>query len=465
MDRRGAIGVSGVSGLPQRSRGRDDGRPLVRRLQHPGSGGLPLFRPGIRRGRSDRGCLGRHRLSRRRPSATATAARLVLPAERAADPSMSARARRPACVRSASGSCAGRCPASRRNAALRTLHDQAPGPQAVALRPAARKGALGGDLLSGQTQASRRGRPRRPPALGPSQATSVVQASLEGGDELLRSRASAGPGCTDASPARAARPGRAATSLGRNLGVEGERLLDLRLRNIGAEEVVGRLDRRSRAARHPALDRTFCGPGEMLMVVLGQRKWYWDWRTVSRRLAPRRRIRARPGSRRSPSTDEPIRVGVDVDHLAEAGVRRPGSGSTRGSSRARPSSSPRLRPRGRASGSAGRRGRARSRAIVSGKSPSASDSGRRVGIGVDEDERPQVSTETGSSDSADASEAGLALGARAPGAGLPSRLVGPRVVGHCSVARQPLPRHDVAAMAADVDERPQLRRRPSRCDA
>ena len=98
-------------------------------------------------------------------------------------------------------------------------------------------------------------------------------------------------------------------------------------RHVGAEPVVGDLDRPPGAVRHPALERDVRRAGGDVDVVLGQRKWYCDCFTSPTGTKGTLPLPLSAEARIGPiwlenvgEIDERVRVRVDVDHLAEAGM-------------------------------------------------------------------------------------------------------------------------------------------------
>ena len=184
-------------------------------------------------------------------------------------------------------------------------------------------------------------------------------------------------------------------------------------------------------------------PGAMLIVVAGQRKWYWPARrrrAARTGLAVSRERRAR-GRARSGSGTSGARWSRYASGLTSMTLLNPGwasgSGSTRGSSRSRPSSSPRSATRdGSGSGSAS------TSSPLSrddrGEVASESIERRRLGIRVYEDERPPRVDRRRARARALGSKPG-SRSARGARRSVPSRSYVHAWYGHCSVSRQPRP--------------------------
>ena len=182
-----------------------------------------------------------------------------------------------------------RAPRRRRRLRDRSrLRDAGGGGERPRLRAARRPDLL---LLLGPLPAPLRGGPRRTGQVGaaaPRLAEErVVHAPLEGGDQLLALRHQ--PSLHDGPRVQPALHRLdEGDILRRHLRVELDRLLDPLGRHSLAEEVVGRLDGGARGRAGPsARSRRSAVPGEMLIVVLGQRKWYWDWRMSPERASSR----------------------------------------------------------------------------------------------------------------------------------------------------------------------------------
>ena len=112
--------------------------------------------------------------------------------------------------------------------------------------------------------------------------------------------------------------------LGTDLVVEGHHVLDLLLRDTRAEEVVGDLDHAARAGRHPSLDGEVLGPrGDVdrrrrpEVVVL--RLHDVAARIVGGLPVERRGAHGPQLARVRRPQEQPVRVRMHVDHLAEAG--------------------------------------------------------------------------------------------------------------------------------------------------